>query len=184
MPVYEFRLTRQRTVFEESRVKVRAYSGRAADEADIDALEAEGKIIWKCEHHDETDDICIERVNEVGDDDAIEVDVDLGEEKPFKTYRIDMKVRLAEVSKIESKVVDDPETALAHWVNRLQDDWEDQISYCIDPTSDRTFDFSLWLADWDSLDGAEDTVVRWLANLHSWWQGITLTIEHKEEDNS
>lgn len=184
MPIYEVQLTRRRTVFDESTVRVRAYSRRAAEKVDIDALEAEGKITWNCEHHDETDGVYIEEVEEVGDDDdAIEVDVNFGEEKPFKTYRIDMKVLLAEVSEIESKVVDDPETTLAHWVNRLQDHWDDQISYSIEQTGDRAFEFSLWLAAWDSLGDAEDQVVTWLADLHTWWQGITVTIEHKEEDN-
>ena len=47
---------------------------------DIDALEAEGRINWNCEHYDETDDINIEDVEADDDDeDNIDVDVDLDE---------------------------------------------------------------------------------------------------------
>jgi hypothetical protein len=80
MPLYELHVFRQRTVFDESTIKVRAHSLEAAQEADIEALDSDGTIRWNCDHYDETDDVYIEDVEELGDDeDDIEVDVDLGE---------------------------------------------------------------------------------------------------------
>jgi hypothetical protein len=75
MPIYILSLTRRRTVFDQAEIRVQAKSLEAAKEVDIEALEAAGKIDWNCEHHDETDGIYLDDVEEYDD---IEVDVDLG----------------------------------------------------------------------------------------------------------
>jgi hypothetical protein len=183
MPIYTVRLTRRRTGLDESTITVRAsrrFALLGAEGTDIDALEAERKITWNS--HDETHGAQIEEIEEVDDDDDdMEVDVDLDD--TYKSYRIDMKVEIGDESTIdESKVVGHPANTLTDWVNGLQDCWEDQIAFCIEETGDRKFDFSLWLTGWDSLEDAESTVTDWIANLKSRWTGLTVTIEHKEED--
>jgi len=78
MPLYELQLFRQRTVYDQALISVRAKSLEAAEEADIDTLDAEGKIDWNCEHYDETDDLYVTDVEEIGDDDdnnAVDVDM-------------------------------------------------------------------------------------------------------------
>ena len=76
MPIYELQVFRQRTVFDQSTITIRANSLEAAYEVDIESLEAEGKIHWHGEHYQETDDVYIEDVEDIGDDeDEIEVDV-------------------------------------------------------------------------------------------------------------
>jgi hypothetical protein len=75
MPIYAIWVNRQRTVFDEATIKVRADSIEALEEVDVEALETAGQIHWNCDHHDETDGIEVMDIEELDGDEDYEVDL-------------------------------------------------------------------------------------------------------------